>query len=70
MFSIGTIFQFTRGTTVVTSVSIWEQKGIKYILSNPEEVPKPWPDFGIFQYNPQDQYCRWVDVRNIEMKKD
>jgi hypothetical protein len=67
MFSIGTISQFTRGASVVTMVSIL-QEGIVYVLSNPEKIPCPWPNLGLFQYEPQDQFCKWVDMKDIQLK--
>jgi hypothetical protein len=66
MFSLGTIEVYKDGRILVTIL----RNGFQYFLWNKEDLPKDHPGFGLFSYDAHDQFCRWVNVLNIEMKKD
>ena len=67
MFSLGRI---NSKEGCKTKVSLLEEQWNNYILVNPEEVPKNYQsNLGLFQYEPQDQFCRWVNMNQIELKK-
>lgn len=36
----------------------WED----FILTN--SIPKNYPDFGVFAFNPDDRSCQWIDPNN------
>lgn len=41
----------------------------KWCLSNHEEMPPNHPCYGLFQFDPQDQFCRWVDPSSLGMQE-
>lgn len=65
MFSLGTLLTLSDNRIIATL-----DNGSRYYVWNKEEIPEKNKGFGLFQYEPQDQYCRWVDVKRLEMKKD
>jgi len=61
MFAVGRITEQTSATghpmvelSVDGRTSLW-------CLSNPMDIPLGTLDYGLFQFEPQDQFCRWVD---------
>ena len=35
-----------------------------YCLTNEDKIPIGHPNFALFEFEPADQFCRWVDVNN------
>jgi len=63
MFSIGEIFKYNNKVSAYLFSC-----DLQYQVSNPEEIPKH-DNVGLFYFNPQDQFCRWVNMDQIEFKK-
>jgi len=36
-----------------------------YALSNQDDMPTNHPNFGLFEFHRQDQFCKWVDANNM-----
>lgn len=64
MFSLGQMEKCSDGRILVGMIG---NKG-SYFLANPEDVKENYLDVGLFKYEPQDQFCHWVDVKKIELK--
>lgn len=41
-------------------INKWE----RFVLDNEEDIPSGYPDFGVFSYVPEDQFCSWIDIEN------
>lgn len=64
MYAIGKISgRKFRGLDIVTLFYNGQWQG--WNLSNPEDVPSDWPDFGLFEFEPADQFCKWVDPSSL-----
>lgn len=35
--------------------------GVRYTLDNEDDLPVGHPAIGLFEFEPQDQFCTWID---------
>ncbi len=66
MFAVGRITTQTSATGHPLVELYAGGRASKWCLSNRYEMPPNHPDYGLFQYEPQDQFCRWVDPGALE----
>ncbi len=64
MYAVGEISR-RRSVTGHRMVTIYDGEWRDWCLANTKDMPDNHPDFGLFEYDPQDQFCRWVDATKL-----
>ena len=65
MYAIGMLIHQTSATGHPLVELHADGRTSVWCLANRDEIPPNHPDYGLFQYEPQDQFCRWVDPATL-----
>jgi hypothetical protein len=65
MYAIGIIQQEKSATGHYNVLLLIEKEWKIYTLANQSEIPQDFPDFGLFKFDKEDQFCFWTNPNKL-----
>lgn len=70
MNSIGVLTdKFSATGHQIVKMFLTFSKTAEYCLENPSAMPNNVSEYGLFTFEPSDQFCKWIDPNSVELGK-
>lgn len=67
MFAVGNLTGRRSAGTHMPIVTLrYDGQRIEYVLVNERDMPQALDGLGLFQFEPGDQFCTWVDAGSVK----